>query len=175
MKGAVERLRPHNSSLFRLGCLPQSTIYTTTHCVFLIESLAVKHWEVYLHSVPPTFGPLLLGGSRQWNQEVLCLSPPSSAPLPPPQWTGGMQCCFRGGWSAEKMAPPTQSVDPPWSSYYSSSSSRPILPVTDLNHQILGPSFLFSTDDLYTGLDLSTTLSLISKRPIHIGFSAICL
>ena len=50
------------------------SIYIYDCCVF-----AVNQGVFAVHA---TFGPLHRGGSRQWNQEVLCLSPPSSASLP---------------------------------------------------------------------------------------------
>ena len=75
MREAVERLRPHNSTLFRLRCLYIckalrcicSKVYRVLQCIIVF-------------AVHATFGPLLLGGSRQWNQEVLCLP---SLPLMP--------------------------------------------------------------------------------------------
>ena len=102
MREAVERLRPHNSTLFRLRCLQicavncfaiqwaLSSVYrnyipikwTLMQCrafVFVFQCIFdTKHWCVF--AVHATFGPLLLGGSRQWNQEVLCLP---SLPLMP--------------------------------------------------------------------------------------------
>ena len=134
MRGAVERLRPHNSTLFRLGCLLytlQCTVQTTMKsgifaylcmcvfvclCIWTFVKLFILCCNVF--AVHATFGPLLLGGSRQWNQEVLCLP---SLPLclsaslhcllynlSAKQWRRGMQCCR--GRSAEKMAPPSPSL-----------------------------------------------------------------
>ena len=178
MRGAVERLRPHNSTLFRLGCLLytlQCTVQTTMKsgifaylcmcvfvclCIWTFVKLFILCCNVF--AVHATFGPLLLGGSRQWNQEVLCL--PSLPPLPlctasrttSVQSSGDEECSAAVGEVQRKWPHP---VPPSSSSYY---TWRPLLPVTDLNHQILGPSFLFLTADLYTGRYLSTTLSLIS-------------
>ena len=56
-------------------------------CIWSFVKLFILCCNVF--AVHATFGPLLLGGSRQWNQEVLCLpSLPlclSALPLVQPQ------------------------------------------------------------------------------------------
>ena len=85
------------------------SIYIYDGCVF-----AVNQGVFAVHA---TFGPLHRGGSRQWNQEVLCLTQPP----PPPQHTAEesgsaknlpltvqLHCC-----SAEKLATPRTSLPSP--------------------------------------------------------------
>ena len=96
---------------------------------------------------------LLPSGSRQWNQEVLCL-PPSLRAASSPHCNAMLQRlkCRENGPAHQPVVPPIV-------------HSRPLLPVTDLNHQIQAPAFLFLTPHLSTELYLSATLSLISKCP----------
>ena len=97
---------------------------------------------------------LLPSGSRQWNQEVLCLTqpPPSSST----HCKGIWQCKESSSHSAAALLQcretrHAQNVPP----FSHSGGGRPLLPVTDLNHQIQGPSFLFLTPDLYTAVSIN--------------------
>ena len=86
-------------------------------------------------AVHATFGPLHRGGSRQWNQEVLCLTqpPPSSST----HCKGIWQCKESSSHSAAALLQcretrHAQNVPP----FSHSGGGRPLLPVTGLNHRI---------------------------------------
>ena len=103
-------------SVFVFQCI----FYTKHRCVFAVHA---------------TFGPLLLGGSRQWNQEVLCLTqpPPSSST----HCRGIWQCKESSSHGAVALLQcretrHAQNVPP----FSHSGGGRPLLPVTDLNHRI---------------------------------------
>lgn len=103
------------------------SIYIYDCCVF-----AVNQGVFAVHA---TFGPLHRGGSRQWNQEVLCLTqpPPSSST----HCKGIWQCKESSSHSAAALLQcretrHAQNVPP----FSHSGGGRPLLPVTDLNHRI---------------------------------------
>ena len=98
---------------------------------------------------------------REPTMESGGIVPPS---LPPSSLLSTLHCNARNPLlqrlKCRENGPAHQPVVPPIVH-----SSRPLLPVTDLNHQIQAPSFLFLTPHLSTELYLSATLSLISKCP----------
>ena len=97
---------------------------------------------------------------REPTMESGGIVPPS---LPPSSLLSTLQCNARNPLlqrlKCRENGPTHQPVVPPIV------HSRPLLPVTDLNHQIQAPAFLFLTPHLSTELYLSATLSLISKCP----------
>ena len=104
------------------------SIYIYDCCVF-----AANQGVFAVHA---TFGPLHRGGSRQWNQEVLCLAQPSSSSST--HCRGIWQCKESSSHSAAALLQcretrHAQNV-PPFS--HSGGGGRPLLPVTDLNHRI---------------------------------------
>ena len=204
MRGAVERLRPHNSTLFRLGCLRFTIRYTgdsstsdliksfqcnvdstkvdTECCPVLLHKTAFalhcsvsKFLSVYfqLKCIYDTLKQCIISVYMQC-MPPLDLSPPEREPtmesggivppsLPPSSLLTTLQCNARNPLlqrlKCRENGPAHQPVVPPIV------HSRPLLPVTDLNHQIQAPAFLFLTPHLSTELYLSATLSLISKCP----------
>ena len=110
-----------------------------------------------VYAVHATFGPLSSRAGADNGIRRYCASlPPSSLP-------STLQCNARNPLlqrlKCRENGPTHQPVVPPIV------HSRPLLPVTDLNHQIQAPAFLFLTPHLSTELYLSATLSLISKCP----------